>query len=385
MLRKSIFLILFMKIAFAKLIPTPFITDPIEIQRLNRNLTQEYFQRSLFSQCYGIALVQMRVSSPSGFLCVVSDPQWHRLVYSFGIETDSERKGKWIYGFGSQGSGNGQFKNPRGLCIDSVTFQGDVNKYYVYVADRDNGRIVRLIYNSQDSLLDFYDNCMTSISHPSDVACAVVSGTNSSYLVISESGLHRIRVYRVMQNLAIQSILNYGSYGSGVGQFNSPCGVEIVPILESPGEYYIYVTDSGNNRIVCLRFNGSAITWEKVYEDVSGVAGFNSVTASEYYCVYVTASGLGQVWVFAPGLNELLYRQGSYGSGNGQFLGPKDICIYKDEIAITEDWTATTGIHYFKIIPEVREFYPDPAIFDATEDSVKINFKVYETKHYLTI
>ena len=366
---------------FAKLIPIPFITEPIEIRRLGQNITVEYFERRLFGQCYGVDMVQTR-GSGEGFIFIFSDPQWHRLIYAFGVDINNEREGRWLAGIGGRGNGNGEFNNPRGLCIDSVTYGGDTDKFYVYVADRNNDRIVRLLYDVSDSLLSFHDNCIEDLTKPSSVACATTTAGNSTYLLVTENDQHRIRIYCINQNLSVNHLLTYGSYGTGIGNFSNPIGCEIVPIVNEIGWYYIYITDCGNNRIVCLKFNGSSITWHSEYIDESGAAGLTEVTASKSYCVYVTAGGLDEIWTLTPGLDELLYE---YNPVETPFLNPQGICIYNDEIAVTENWTATTGIQYFGIIPEIRDFYPDTDTFDALIDSVKINFKVCETAAYLTM
>lgn len=374
-------LILVLNLMFAKLIPIPFITEPIEIRRLGQNITVEYFERRLFGQCYGVDMVQTR-GSGEGFIFIFSDPQWHRLIYAFGVDINNEREGRWLAGIGGRGNGNGEFNNPRGLCIDSVTYGGDTDKFYVYVADRNNDRIVRLLYDVSDSLLSFHDNCIEDLTKPSSVACATTTAGNSTYLLVTENDQHRIRIYCINQNLSVNHLLTYGSYGTGIGNFSNPIGCEIVPIVNEIGWYYIYITDCGNNRIVCLKFNGSSITWHSEYIDESGAAGLTEVTASKSYCVYVTAGGLDEIWTLTPGLDELLYE---YNPVETPFLNPQGICIYNDEIAVTEKWTDTTGIQYFKIIPEVRGFYPEPNTFDALTDSVKINFKVCETAGYLTM
>ena len=155
----------------------------------------------------------------------------------------------------------------------------------------------------------------------------------------------------------------------------------ICEATDGPGGYFIYVTDTGNRRVVCLRYKPSeGITWKAEYRTLQN-AQFLSVTASQYYCVYVTDCTQNKVWVFSPGLGELLYTY-----GNSSLLnGPRDVYIDWDRIGLTERWTATTGIQYFEIIPEVRELYPVPDTFDATTDSVRINFTVYETKQFLTM
>jgi len=267
-----------------------------------------------------------------------------------------------------------------GLCIDTAVYSGVSNKYTIYVADKGNNRIVRLKYEVGHDTLEYAGTFGSDLYNPTDVACAVKNG-GGAYVVIIEQGNHRLSLYETYPDGGSALIQRYGSQGPGVNQFNAPSGITICKAIDIQGGYFIYVTDTGNNRIVCLRFiPGQGITWERTYKKF-GDCGFMSVTASQYYCVYVTANRENKIYVFTPGLTELLY---TYGDEN-LLNGPKDICIDWDRIGLTERWTASTGIQYFKIIPEIREFYPEPSNFDATEDSVKINFRVDETAHYLTM
>ena len=217
------------------------------------------------------------------------------------------------------------------------------------------------------------------VDNPTDVACVAKWG-GGAYIVVVERDKHRIQLYQRNADGNLSYIQSYGTEGHGYGQFFQPNGVAICKAIDGGG-YFIYVTDTGNRRIVCLRYKSSeGITWEGSYKTLEN-AHFLSVTGSQYYCVYVADFIQNKIWVFSHGLNELLYTYG----GSSLLNGPKDVYIDWDRIGLTERWTATTGIQYFKIIPEIREFYPEPGIFDATEDSVKLNFKVYETKHYLTM
>jgi len=191
-------------------------------------------------------------------------------------------------------------------------------------------------------------------------------------------------LYKIAPDLTPYYICAYGSLGNGIGEFREPISACIVPCTDSSGIYRIYVVDPGNYRIVSLIFNSTTnnVAWERSFTDETKRASFWSVTSNPYYCVYVTDRFQHKIWVFTHGLIELLY---TYKNNEEVFEAPIDLCIYQDEICVTELWSATTGIQYFKIIPEIREFYPEPQNFDATEDSVKINFRVDETAHYLTM
>ncbi|MCK4250694.1 T9SS type A sorting domain-containing protein [candidate division WOR-3 bacterium] len=378
-MKKILIFICFYKIIEGALVPAPFITDPDSVQRAGYDTTLKYFDRKLFSDCYGIAFSRLRNTTPQGELMVSSDCGWHRLIYIY-LEEDTDQSASWIEAYGNFGSGVGQFDEPMGLCIDTTVYNGAGNEYTIYVADKCNNRVVRLKYNMEQELIENADTIGSGFSQPKDVAC-VTKSSGGAYVVVIEQGNHRLSLYETYSNESYSLIQRYGELGPGTGKFNSPSGIAICVATDVQGGYYIYVTDTGNNRIVCLRFiPGQDVAWETDYKKI-GDCKFLSVTASQYYCVYVTAFGENKIYVFTPGLTELLY---TYGDDN-LLNGPKDVYIDWDRIGLTERWTSGTGIQYFKIIPEIREFYPDPDTFDATTDSVKINFRVDETSGYLTM
>jgi len=377
-MKNILFILCLYKLVEGALIPTPFITDPVVIQRAGRDTTEKYFERKLFKSPYGIAFTKLRNTSPQGEIVLSTDCGWHRLVYVY-LEEDGRQAAKWIKAYAEFGSGVGQFDEPMGICIDTTIYNGMGNEYTIYIADKINNRVVKLKYKVAEEILQYAGTFGSGFYNPTDVACVAKDG-GGAYVVIVEQGNHRLSLYETYSNGSSSLIQRYGELGPGIGRFSMPSGIAICKATDG-GVYFIYVTDTGNNRVVCLRFQpGQGITWERVYKKL-GDCRFLSVTASQYYCVYVTAFKENKIYVFTPGLTELLYTY-----GNSELLnGPKDVYIDWDRLGLTERWTAGTGIQYFKIIPEVREFYPDPAIFDATKDSVKINFKVYETKHYLTM
>jgi len=375
---KKISVILFLcKLLLGSLIPDNFMSNP-DIQRAGFEITQEYFSRTLFNSVYGIAFTRLRNTTPQGELMVSSDCGWHRLIYTY-LEEEGDQSASWIKAYGKFGNGSGRFDEPMGLCIDTTIYNGISEEYTVYVADRCNDRVVRLKYNINTETLVNAGIFGADFSKPKDVAC-VSKSDGGAYVVVIEEGNDRISLYGTQSNGTIYLVQRYGELGAGVGKFGNPSGIAICEATDGQGGYYLYIADTDNNRIVCLRFHpGQGISWERSYTKI-GDPEFLSVTASQYYCVYVTAFRENRVYVFTPGLTELLYEY-----GNDELLnGPKDVYIDWDRIGLTERWTATTGIQYFKIIPEVK-VHPGKSSFDATVDSVGIYFDVYETAGEVTI
>jgi len=385
-MKKYILFLIIAQISFGKLIPTPLVTDPEPTQRFTAAIADSLLETHLFGQCHGISFVKIRDANPENWLGVISDPVLDDLVYILGVDSSGERYSKFINGFDDWQNPQ-YFDRPMGLVCDSTIFNGDSSNYFVYTADCYHNRIVRSYYDSDDEAMYFYDYMLEgTLSEPEDIACVSIPG-GGSFFVVADTKNDCIRLGKINSNLADTLLKTYGTEGSGIGQFRNPTSVAQVQCKDSSEYYRIYVVDQRNYRIVSLLYNATSnsFSWERTFEDNTMQATFLSVTSNPYYCVYVTDGAQSKIWVFTPGLLELLYTYGSYGYNEDQFITPRDICIYQNEIAITELWSNVTGIQYFEIVPEISDFYPEPDTFDALIDSVKINFKVCETDGYLTM
>ncbi|MEO0227628.1 MAG: hypothetical protein ABIL70_06220, partial [candidate division WOR-3 bacterium] len=371
---------------YAKLMSVPFITEPDSIQRLGWECCTEHMHCHIFSSIYGISLANLRTDRKK-WLSIMTDPSLSRIIYGLGKDEDGVREGLFLKPYPSAPMGYTHFNSPYGICIDTALYLGNQNWTFIYVVDGGNNRIVRLKYDAAAESLVHHDYISEGFfNKPRGISC-VADPIGGSYIVVADAGNNRIVIYKMNPDGSYVLKMNYGTEGNGVGQFKFPQGVSISQEPGQQGNYYIYVADKKNHRLVCLKYfaTDNTIEWRNVYNDPGDSAWFCGIVSNPFYCVYTTDCRNHKIWVFTPELTELLYTYGEEGYGTGQFESPTDICIIGDEIAITEDWTATTGIQYFKIIPEIREFYPEPQNFDATEDSVKINFRVDETAHYLTM
>jgi YD repeat-containing protein len=113
----------------------------------------------------------------------------------------------------------------------------------------------------------------------------------------------------------------FGSYGSGNGQFNAPKGF----VLDGKGN--VVVADEGNSRVDVLKENG---------EFVKSFGSHGSGTGQFLEIKGVAVDSKGNYWVVDQG-NERLEEfnekgeyakvAGSLGSGNGQFKEPKGIAV----------------------------------------------------------
>ncbi len=295
-------------IIWAKLVPAPLFTDPHPMQRIGWCETMEHLGINLFAQSNGISFVKLRDGFPETWLGVVADQTWDRLIYILGVDSLSIRYARFFKAFGYWAPPS-YFRSPRGLACDSTVFNNNSNNYFVYTADYYNNRIVRAYYNTADKEIHFYDNIFEgTLLNPEDVAC-VLNPSGGSYMIVADTKHHRILLIQIAVNLSYSILMTYGSEGSGVGQFRNPTSVAVVPCRDSIGYYRIYVVDRDNFRIVSLLYvsASNSITWEREFKDNALQAGFQSATSNPYYCVYVTDLDREKIWVFTPGLTELLY------------------------------------------------------------------------------
>jgi DNA-binding beta-propeller fold protein YncE len=165
--------------------------------------------------------------------------------------------------FGSFGTGNGKFKSPSGLALDTGT-------NLLYVADRDNDRIQIIdVDGNCDSNDDEYladDVCFVDEFGSSgngggefDSPTALVLDTVTDSLYISEFGNDRIQIIDVDGNCGNDELANdvcfvdeFGSSGNGEGEFDGPSGLTLDMTTD-----LLYIADTGNNRIQIIDVDGN--------------------------------------------------------------------------------------------------------------------------------
>jgi len=141
---------------------------------------------------------------------------------------------KW----GSYGTGDGQFRYPSGVAVDS---SGSV-----YVADRSNNRIQK--FNSSGAFITKWGSYGTGdgqFRYPSGVAV-----DSSGNVYVADEDNHRIQKFDSNGTF----ITKWGTSGTGDGQFRYPSGVAV----DSSGN--VYVADRDNHRIQKFDSNGTFIT-----------------------------------------------------------------------------------------------------------------------------
>ena len=128
--------------------------------------------------------------------------------------------GKFLFSFGSRGSGDECFDDPRDLCFASDGF--------LYIADVNNSRIC--VYDKGGRCIRKF----TTTYKPKHI-----DATDCGHLIASSWFFDEVMVYTTGGDL----VHVFGEQGSGSGQFDCPTGVSV----DSNG--LIYIADYVNHRI----------------------------------------------------------------------------------------------------------------------------------------
>ena len=235
--------------------------------------------------------------------------------------------GALIGDYGSYGSWEGQYNDPREITINPTSRD-------VYVTDEGNSRIVEL--NEKGEFLRAFgwgvksgnsefeictSNCKTGLPGSGSGQFKEPKGLaidSSGDVWVSDYGNNRIQEF-TSEGKFIQA---FGKEGSGNEQFKGPSGITI-----SGGN--LYVTEVGNNRVQELTTAGK-------YVSQFGKAGSGSnnefdeprgiTVESRTGDLYVSDTGNNRVQEFTSA-GKLITKLGSAGFGAEDFSGPRGLAV----------------------------------------------------------
>jgi streptogramin lyase len=238
-----------------------------------------------------------------------------------GIVTDSEgniwvadtennrvekfnKEGEYLSQFGKEGSGNGEFKAPKGLAIDA---SGNI-----WVVDSGNDRVQK--FNSKGEYLSkFGEKGSGEGQFNSPAGIAFLSGI----FFVVDSGNNRVQRF----SSSFKFLDQEGKEGTGNGEFKAPTGVAVVNSA-------IWVTDTGNSRV--QKFNSISLNYaSKFGKEGSGEGELKSPTgiASDFQGrLWVVDSGNHRAEKFNPE-GECQDQLGEEGTGAGQLSNPTGIAM----------------------------------------------------------
>ncbi|MCK5147725.1 DNRLRE domain-containing protein [bacterium] len=159
---------------------------------------------------------------------------------------------EWSGEYGGPGDGDGQFLMPAGIAADQ---HGNV---FVVDADSSTSRIVKLHYDFVLDSLTFVQNIYCNLMNPYAVAIDSNRTSNPAddRLWITDTGNHRIVELDFSGNL----LRTIGTEGSGINQFSYPTAIKVFD-HDANGVTWLSVGDAGNGRLVNMGTDG---TWYEV-------------------------------------------------------------------------------------------------------------------------
>lgn len=197
----------------------------------------------------------------------------------------------------------------------------DQQRITLIVADYGNNRIVR--YESVQCTFQKKWGSAGSgdgeFNGPTDVAM-YLEGIEPKYVYVVDSGNNRIQKFDGDGDFLIK----WGTHGTGEGEFDTPVSVAV------DIEGYVYVTDYGNNRVQKFDSHGTFILqWGSKGTDAGQFNGPYGIATEgdEVYdpkYIYVTDQGNHRVQIFTKN-GEFIRAFGNYGSGDGQLRSPSGI------------------------------------------------------------
>ncbi|HWO82440.1 MAG TPA: 6-bladed beta-propeller [Solirubrobacterales bacterium] len=253
---------------------------------------------------------------------LVPDTTYHRRIVAtnsegttYGKDRSFETKSgtaTFASSFGSLGSGNGQLSRPLAVAPDAP---GGVPSGNVWVVDKENNRVEK--FNSKGEYLSQFGSFGTGNGQFNSPRAITVDGAGN--LWVTDAGNHRIEKFS-----------SSGSYLMQIGQEAPPIGsgldLEIPSGIAVGGEGHIFVSDQGNGGQIDV-LNPTAAEGRRLVQvfgagtnpinmatDPDGVVWFVDYTENKVY--EVPASGGFPV-----------ARFGTAGAGAGQLSGPFGIAF----------------------------------------------------------
>ena len=253
------------------------------------------------------------LDAPTG---VAYGPDGRLYVSDFGdtikvYDTD----GSFVSAGGEQGSGPGQFDDPRDVALDS-----DGN---VYVADTNNDRVQKLDADLRP-VWQLIDALLARFASPVAIAYSATQG-----ILVSDTVGDQARVAFFRPDGEFDGDVRIATGGSA-GLAHAGAGIAIAP----NGDFYL--ADSTNQSVakfsagrVLIKFFGAPGTGPGQFMDPRGVA------VDDIGNVFVVDSGNNRVQKFDSN-GVFLDIWGGFGTAPGQFNAPQFIAVFGDRVYVTD-------------------------------------------------
>jgi sugar lactone lactonase YvrE len=235
---------------------------------------------------------------------------------------------------GVNGTASNQFNFPTRLFLADP---------FVFVLDRQNNRIS--IWDRDT--LTHVRNYGSGGSGAGQFALPYGLGKdpNANRFAVADSANHRIQVFTFDPLTGeISFERQFGSYGSGAGQFNNPRDVAIGPL----GRFY--VADKDNHRVQVFDPNGAHLFSFGAWGTANGqMKSPQGITVDADGIIYVADTDNNRIQGFTGG-GAFLWKTGTSGSALGQFNKPMGI-----QLGLSKRlYVADTSNHRIQVLDSSR-------------------------------
>ena len=252
---------------------------------VTRAVAQEMVGRRLFGEPYATTVI--------GNVDVYSRFPYLEARY-FQVVSDPQWN-RLLYGeigqdlraFDGAGSSFGALRSPHGVASDAAG--------RVYVADSGNDRV--LVFDTAGeygSLALTPKLAIDGLAAPFDVAVSD-AGTplddEDDFLYVADSGRNRIVAY-TLRGTAAEMVAQIGDLGSGEGFFAGPMALAVGK-RDGASTDDLYVADAHNGRLVHLRFTGQGFAWMGALAHNAGI--ITSLATDHNGNLYASAPNSGSV------------------------------------------------------------------------------------------
>ncbi len=289
--------------------------------------------------------------SSDELLAFVVDSEWDRIVYG-----DFD---KWVKSYGSFGVGTGQFAHPYSISTDG--------NYNIYVADTHNGRLVKLQYDpiaKEISSGSFTPLAASILQMPWDIDIDDRGTPSSSddYLWVVDKMTSSI--FKLSADGALLGNVTSLYNVSTNTTYSDLSGINSISIRKNPStgrnstsNRRLYLVDGKLSKAFLVEADANSNGQYLVYKELS-ISGNTNLQDIE-------SDFFGDVWlVDKNGSRAIKYTWDlNYLDEIGGFNYPLSISSSKQHhlyMAVTEEWSNSTGIRTYTHGAHVNDLYVNP-------------------------